>query len=206
MSRFLDFFIDRKARQDAVIQPQTAEYWPLDLPLIRFSEQRADSWTLADACQGVLIMGENGSGKTSGSGQILARKYLQSGFGGLVLCYKTDEADLWRKYLTETGRSHDALFFSAEGDLRFNFLDYEARCANLEIPRGDVQRNQRMCPQTGRKKKGYQINKQLEKTRSNQVLQRRFRSRRLRRGLNVGFFPFGVVRPVRSILLFPLSR
>jgi len=89
MKRFLDFFIDRKASKETVIHPQTAEYWPLDLQLIRFSEHRADTWTLADACQGVLIMGENGSGKTSGSGQILARRYLQSGFGGLVLCYKT---------------------------------------------------------------------------------------------------------------------
>jgi hypothetical protein len=40
-----------------------------------------------------------------------------------------------------------------------------------------------------------QINKQLEKPRSNQVLQRRFRSKRLPQGLNVQFFPFGVVRP-----------
>jgi hypothetical protein len=127
MGRFLDFFTDRKESQRDPVQPQTRDYWPLDLPLIRFSEQRADTWTLADACQGVLIMGENGSGKTSGSGQILARKYLQSGFGGLVLCYKTDEADLWRKSLTETGRSDEALFFGAAGDLRFNFLDYEAK-------------------------------------------------------------------------------
>src|SRR5258708_13762835 len=99
MSRFLDFFTDRKATHPAIVQPQTTEYWPLDLPLIRFSEQRADIWTLADACQGVLIMGENASGKTSGSGHILARRYLQSGFGDLVLCYKTDDEDLWRQYL-----------------------------------------------------------------------------------------------------------
>jgi hypothetical protein len=133
MRRFLDFFIDRKASQPALVQLRPAEYWPLDLPLIRFSEHRADTWTLADACQGVLIMGENGSGKTSGSGQILARRYLQSGFGGLVLCYKTEEADLWRKYLTETDRTHDALFFSADGDLRFNFLDYEAETSGLDF-------------------------------------------------------------------------
>src|SRR5258705_2744292 len=133
MKRFLDFFIDRKASQDAVTQPRTAEYWPLDLPLVHFSERRPDTWTLADACQGVLIMGENGSGKSSGSGKVLARKYLQSGFGGLVLCYKTDEADLWRKYLTETGRQEDALFFSVDGDLRFNFLDYEAQTSGLDF-------------------------------------------------------------------------
>ena len=60
-------------------------------------------WTLGDAFQGVLIMGENGSGKTSGSGELLARKYLKAGFGGLVLCFKTDEAALWRQYLYAPG-------------------------------------------------------------------------------------------------------
>src|SRR5260370_31287566 len=105
MKRFLDFFIDRKASKETVIHPQTAEYWPLDLQLIRFSEHRADTWTLADACQGVLIMGENGSGKSSVSRQILARRYLQSGFVRLHLCYQTNEAKLWGKYLTKTGTS-----------------------------------------------------------------------------------------------------
>ena len=78
--------------------------WPLNLPLVYFSRLRQDTWTLADACQGVLIQGENGSGKTSGSGQIFAKKYLENGFGGLVLCFKTDEADLWRSYLERAGR------------------------------------------------------------------------------------------------------
>jgi hypothetical protein len=73
---------------------QSSDTWPLDLPLVGFSKREADVWTLGDAFQGVLIMGENGSGKTSGSGGLLARKYLKAGFGGLVLCFKTDEAAL----------------------------------------------------------------------------------------------------------------
>ena len=76
---------------------QSSDTWPLDLPLVGFSKREADVWTLGDAFQGVLIMGENGSGKTSGSGELLARKYLKAGFGGLVLCFKTDEAALWRQ-------------------------------------------------------------------------------------------------------------
>ena len=109
MSRFLNFFTDRGGDQKPTTPSKTADYWPLNLPLIRFSEKRPDTWTLADACQGVLIMGELGSGKTSGSGQLLARQYLKAGFGGLVLCHKhdpqnprEDEATLWRNYLTET--------------------------------------------------------------------------------------------------------
>ena len=66
--------------------------WPLDLRLVQFSRYPEDFWTVADACQGVLILGENGSGKTSASGRLFARKYLQAGFGGLVLCFKTDSS------------------------------------------------------------------------------------------------------------------
>jgi TraM recognition site of TraD and TraG len=133
MSRFLDFFTDRGAKGSSNgAHPHQDRHWPLDLPLIRFSEHDADIWTLADAFQGVLIMGENGSGKTSGSGQTIAKKYLRTGFGGLVLCYDTDEPELWRRYLEETGRSDDALFFSADGDLRFNFLDHEGQSSGMD--------------------------------------------------------------------------
>src|SRR5271157_6519849 len=107
--------------------------WPLDLPLVRFSERKEDLWTLRDACQGVLIMGENGSGKTSGSGELLARKYLQAGFGGLVLCFKTDEAELWRSYLKRAGREDDGRFFGVEESFRFNFMDYEAKSSGVDF-------------------------------------------------------------------------
>src|SRR6266403_5225769 len=118
MSRLLDLF--RHKAKDAV---QPAGRWPLNLPLVHFSPRPADTWTLADAFQGVVIMGENGSGKTSGSGRLLARKYLQAGFGGLVLCFKTDEADLWRSYLKAAGRESNGCFFGVDQAFRFNFLD-----------------------------------------------------------------------------------
>jgi hypothetical protein len=35
--------------------------------------------------QGTVIFGSTSSGKTSGSGQLLALKFLKAGFGGLVL-------------------------------------------------------------------------------------------------------------------------
>jgi signal recognition particle GTPase len=69
--------------------------WPLEMPLVSFGRRKADVWTLSDALQGVIIFGANGSGKTSGSAALLARKYLAAGFGGLVLCAKTDEAGRW---------------------------------------------------------------------------------------------------------------
>jgi hypothetical protein len=81
----------------------------------------------------VLIQGENGSGKTSGSGQIFAKKYLENGFGGLVLCFKTDEADLWRAYLRRAGREADGRFFGVDTPHRFNFLDWEAKTSGVDF-------------------------------------------------------------------------
>jgi type IV secretory pathway TraG/TraD family ATPase VirD4 len=63
----------------------------------------------------------------------LARKYLAAGFGGLVLCFKTDEADLWRSYLKAAGREADGRFFSIDSDFRFNFLDYEAQTSGIDF-------------------------------------------------------------------------
>jgi hypothetical protein len=60
----------------------------LDAPLLKLGSQ---AWTVGDACEGVLIMGATGSGKTSGSGAHLAHAYLRAGFGGMVLCAKPDE-------------------------------------------------------------------------------------------------------------------
>jgi hypothetical protein len=43
-----------------------------------------DVWTIQDALQDVIVFGQKGSGKTSASGRLFARKYLQAGFAGLV--------------------------------------------------------------------------------------------------------------------------
>ncbi|ORE90107.1 hypothetical protein ATO13_23546 [Stappia sp. 22II-S9-Z10] len=54
----------------------------------------------------------------------MAQAYLRAGFGGIVLCAKPGEADLWRKLAKECGRAKDLVFFDDSGGLRFNFLDY----------------------------------------------------------------------------------
>jgi len=58
---------------------------------------------------------------------MLARAYLRAGYGGLVLCAKKDEPDLWRRYAAEVGRSDDLIFFGSDPRWKFDFLDYEAR-------------------------------------------------------------------------------
>jgi hypothetical protein len=130
MRSFLKFLMARDEQFKAI---KESGKWPLELPLVRFGEREGDIWTLADAVQGVVILGENGSGKTSGSGALLARKYLAAGFGGLVLCFKTDESDLWRSYLRAADREADGRFFSVDSHFGFNFLDYEAQTSGLDF-------------------------------------------------------------------------
>jgi len=119
-------------RRRPAVQKQE-DQWPLSMPLIKFSPRKEDVWTLGDSFQGTAIFGENGSGKTSGSGQLLARKYLAAGFGGLVLCFKTDEAALWRSYLKAAGREADGRFFSVENEFRFNFMEHEAQTSGIDF-------------------------------------------------------------------------
>lgn len=82
-------------------------------------------WTLRHACEGTQIMGESGSGKTSGSGSLLARFMLLFGFGGLVLTPKEEDCQWWKAYAAETGRTADLIIIEPRGKHRFNFLNYE---------------------------------------------------------------------------------
>ena len=95
----------------------------LDEPLLWFSPK--DPWTLRDACEGTSIIGDTGSGKTSGSGQAIAKAFLKAGFGGLVLTDKASEREVWERYCRETGRSESLLIVHPAAPWRFNFLDYQ---------------------------------------------------------------------------------
>ena len=79
--------------------------------LVRFTKNPADFWTVDDAMKGTSILGGTGSGKTSASGKTIAHKFLEEGWGGLVLCAKTDEANSWYEYCKTTGRIDDFVLF-----------------------------------------------------------------------------------------------
>ncbi|MBS0645190.1 MAG: TraM recognition domain-containing protein [Verrucomicrobia bacterium] len=99
----------------------------LDTCLIEFpGKQGNESWTIRDAVEGVQIFGGIGSGKTSGSGRMLALKYLAAGFGGLVLTVKPDEREVWQEYCRMTGREKDLIIVAPGGKNTFNFLEYES--------------------------------------------------------------------------------
>src|SRR5450432_169321 len=93
----------------------------LDTPLLRLSPR--DTFTLRDACNGVHIFGGIGSGKTSGSGKALAGAYLRAGMGGLVLCAKPEEIDLWLSYAKAHGREKWVVLFDEQKG--YNFLAHE---------------------------------------------------------------------------------
>lgn len=102
------------------------QLFPLHKPIFAFSKY--DVFTLSDATQGVQIFGATGSGKTTGSGAFVAKSYLSSGFGGLILTVKPDEKEIWQKYCQQTGR--ELAIFNLDNPWRFNFLEYEMKRSN----------------------------------------------------------------------------
>src|SRR5258708_364098 len=164
LDRILPFF---QRGEKALRWVRLPKAWPDDLVLCRLSSSAKDALTLADAKTGVLITGQTGKGKTSGPGRLLAKAYLRAGFGGLVLCAKIDEADLWRNYLRETGREADGIFFGENAEHSFNFLSYESAVSGADLeenivnlmievaritnPQGKGGENQEFC-QSQRKK------------------------------------------------------
>jgi hypothetical protein len=113
--------------------PNPAKDWPNDLAAllklgIEGDKLREENfWSLSDAFQGVQVFGGTGSGKSSGSGRALARAFLRSNLGGLVLTAKTDEAGQWQEYAKDAGREGDLIIVDAKAKWRFNFLSYELK-------------------------------------------------------------------------------
>lgn len=84
-------------------------------------------WCLKDAFEGVQILGATGSGKSSGSGQALAKAFMESNLGGLVLTAKNDEVLSWKRYAKAAGRETDLLIVGPGSPHKFNFLRYELK-------------------------------------------------------------------------------
>ncbi|MEM8938606.1 MAG: TraM recognition domain-containing protein [Bacteroidota bacterium] len=96
------------------------------LDRVLFEWEYGDFFTIRNACEGVLITGGIGSGKTSGSGNLLAGHYLRNGFAGTVLTAKANEKDLWVKYCKKYGREDDLVIVSPTSGKTFNFMEYES--------------------------------------------------------------------------------
>lgn len=95
----------------------------LDQVLYHFNGK--EPLTIRQACEGVMVTGGIGSGKTSGSGGAIAKSYLKAGFGGLVLCAKKDVLDDWLGYAKAANRTDSIIVFDDSGKWRFPFMQYE---------------------------------------------------------------------------------
>jgi len=97
----------------------------LDEPIIEFVTKHGKTpFTVRNALENIQVFGGIGSGKSSGSGRLLATKYLEKGWGGLVLTCKNSERDEWIEYSKQTGRENDLFIIEPNGHHRFNFLSY----------------------------------------------------------------------------------
>lgn len=83
-----------------------------------------DCVTLGDLNENILVVGSTGSGKTTGASKHIARARLRSGAGGLVLCAKPEEAEMWFNLCKSEGRLDSFVHF-APGKHSFNFLAHE---------------------------------------------------------------------------------
>lgn len=92
----------------------------LDTPLLTLNAK--DRFTIRDSFNGIHVFGAIGSGKTSGAGRAIAGAYLRAGYGGLVLCAKPEEVELWRDYCHQHGRERSMIVF--DKSRHFNFLSY----------------------------------------------------------------------------------
>jgi len=115
-----------RKKKPKIILPQSN---PKDLSHVLLDFGNNQKWRLQDACEGTQVFGATGSGKSSGSGQAIAKSFLASGYGGLVMTAKPDETKNWKKYARDTGRESDLIFFGPSHFQRFNFLEYELACA-----------------------------------------------------------------------------
>jgi len=95
----------------------------LDREILRLSD--SDSLRFRDIIEGgCFVSGGLGSGKSSTVAKDLAKSFLYSGMGGLVLTVKSDETAHWLEYAREAGRLDDVKVFNAQSGLSFDFLAY----------------------------------------------------------------------------------
>ena len=76
--------------------------------------------TIGKSCEGTVVFGRAGSGKTSGTAAHLSRAMLKDGYGGLVLCAQTGEAETWRARAAASGRTNDLVFVTADDKAKLN--------------------------------------------------------------------------------------
>jgi TraM recognition site of TraD and TraG len=84
-----------------------------------------DALTLRDLCEGMLVLGNPGSGKSSTTGTILPLAALAHGWGVVAYTTKPDDARLWVELCRKTGRLPHLRVVRPDGGTFFNIIRYE---------------------------------------------------------------------------------
>lgn len=89
----------------------------------------SQAFTLEMAFRGTKIYGATGAGKSSGLGRVIGTSFLENGFGGLVLCAKSDNDELknWEFMARIAQRQRSIIHFgikNSQTSFSFNILDY----------------------------------------------------------------------------------
>jgi hypothetical protein len=97
--------------------------WQLDGPI--FGLTPWDTLTTRDLCEGVLVMGNPGSGKTSTTGTAIPLAALRDGWGVVAYTTKPDDAAFWTDLCRRAGRSRQLRIVRPDGQTQFNIIRYE---------------------------------------------------------------------------------
>ena len=99
---------------------------PLDRALYHWHD--GTPFLVRELLKSVAIFGQIGSGKSSGSGLLLARAAVKlPNSGGLILASKPEDRDFWERIFKEAGRLDDLIVFGKNEPARCNFLDFELK-------------------------------------------------------------------------------
>ncbi|MEZ6209990.1 MAG: hypothetical protein R3B46_01910 [Phycisphaerales bacterium] len=116
----------KRKRAEQPLPPRPALITDLNAPLLYLSPH--DTFTIGDACEGVSMSSGGHRARGQDPAGLRASQVLRSGMGGLVLCAKADEPQLWMHYAELTGRLDDLVMIAPVSDggrFTFNILDHE---------------------------------------------------------------------------------
>lgn len=102
----------------------------LETPLLEIS--KGHHIRLRDLVQSLCCFGAPGSGKSSGLMRTVGHVALLHGFGGIVMCAKPGEADIWEKYARETGRVDSVLRIGPDTRWRLNPATYTLQLGGVD--------------------------------------------------------------------------
>lgn len=108
--------------QGISVYAESMKHDALETVLLKLSP--VDALTALDFCEGTLITGSPGSGKSSTAGKEIAHSFLKAGMGGLVLTAKGEEVETWKRYAKECGREDDLIIFSLDSGHQMDPLFY----------------------------------------------------------------------------------